>query len=255
MKGNMIDQLSAPGAIRIEFQPILTVDASGTTLYAYEALARGPRNTSMERPDVMFEYARRKSVEAQIDLICITEVLAATATLPGTPSISINLHGSTMTNVPNFAETFIALAATHGVAPERLMLEIVEHRAPWSMDILRATLEELRGSGIRIALDDLGVAASNYRMIVDCRPDHLKIDRYIVSGCSDDPYRQAVLRSIVTLAESCNAIPIAEGVEEQADLDAILDLGIDKVQGWIYGPSLPASEIANRATNFERTLA
>lgn len=251
----MIDQLSAPGAIRIEFQPILTVDASGTALYAYEALARGPRNTSMERPDVMFEYARRKSVEAQIDLICIGEVLAASAMLPGKPSISINLHGSTMTNVDNFAETFVAMAAAHGIAPERLMLEIVEHRAPWSMDILRATLEELRGSGIRIALDDLGVAASNYRMIVDCRPDHLKIDRYIVSGCSDDPYRQAVLRSIVTLAESCNAVPIAEGVEEQSDLDAILDLGIDKVQGWIYGPSLPASEIANSAMNLERTSA
>ena len=64
-----------------------------------------------------------------------------------------------------------------------------------------------------------------------------------------------MLRSIVTLAESCNAIPIAEGVEEQADLDAILDLGIDKVQGWIYGPSLPASEIANSVTNLERTSA
>jgi EAL domain-containing protein (putative c-di-GMP-specific phosphodiesterase class I) len=252
---NMLEQLSEPGAIRIEFQPILTVDASGTTLYAYEALARGPRNTSMERPDVMFEYARRKSVEAQIDLICIGEVLTAAELLPGKPSISINLHGSTMTNVENFAETFITMAASHGVAPERVILEIVEHRAPWSMDILRATLEELRGSGIRIALDDLGVAASNYRMIVDCRPDHLKIDRYIVSGCSNDPYRQAVLRSIVTLAESCNAIPIAEGVEEQVDLDAILDLGIDKVQGWIYGPSLPASEIANSATNLERTSA
>jgi EAL domain-containing protein (putative c-di-GMP-specific phosphodiesterase class I) len=133
--------------------------------------------------------------------------------------------------------------------PERLMLEIVEHRAPWSMDILRTTLDDLRASGVRIALDDLGVAASNYRMIVDCRPDHLKIDRYIVSGCSSDPYRLAVLRSIVTLAQSCSAIPIAEGVEEQADLDVILGLGINKVQGWIYGQSKPASEISTFAVN------
>ena len=249
-----LDQLKEPGAIRVEFQPILTVDASGTNLYAYEALARGPRNTSMERPDVLFEYARRKSVEAQIDLICIAEVLTAATVLPGAPSISINVHGSTLTNVANFTERLIHLAGSHGISPERLMLEIVEHRAPWSMDILRATLDELRASGVRIALDDLGVAASNYRMIVDCRPDHLKIDRYIVSGCSNDPYRQAVLRSIVTLAQSCNAIPIAEGVEEQCDLDAILDLGIDKVQGWIYGPSLPASDIA-KAFNAERTAS
>jgi EAL domain-containing protein (putative c-di-GMP-specific phosphodiesterase class I) len=87
-------------------------------------------------------------------------------------------------------------------------------------------------------------------MIVDCRPDHLKIDRYIVHGCSADPYRLAVLRSIVTLAQSCAAIPIAEGVEEQRDLEAILDLGIDKVQGWLYGQSMPASAI-----NLERTAS
>lgn len=249
MKINILDQLRAPGAIRVEFQPIVSVDSTGISLYAYEALARGPRNTSMERPDVLFEYARRKSVEAEIDLICIGEVLASAATLPGQPSISINLHGSTLTNVEHFSETFIALAASHGIVPERLMLEIVEHRAPWSMDILRTTLDDLRASGVRIALDDLGVAASNYRMIVDCRPDHLKIDRYIVSGCSSDPYRLAVLRSIVTLAQSCSAIPIAEGVEEQADLDVILGLGIDKVQGWIYGHSKPASEISTFAVN------
>jgi len=248
---NVLDQLRAPGAIRVEFQPIVSVNGSGTNLYAYEALARGPRNTSMERPDVLFEFARRKSVEAEIDLLCIREVLAAAATLPGQPSISINLHGSTLTNVTTFADTFIHLAGSYGIGPERLMLEIVEHRAPWSMDILRATLDELRAAGVRIALDDLGVAASNYRMIVDCRPDHLKIDRYIVSGCSIDPYRLAVLRSIVTLAQSCAAIPIAEGVEEQQDLDTILDLGIDKVQGWIFGRSKPASEIAN----LERTTS
>lgn len=245
---SLLDQLREPGSIRIEFQPIMTVSDGGTELYAYEALARGPRGTSMERPDVLFEYARRKSVEAEIDLICIGEALAAAATLPAAPSVSINLHGSTMTNVANFADTFIDLAASHGLPPERLMLEIVEHRAPWSMDILRTTLDDLRAAGVRIALDDLGVAASNYRMIVDCRPDHLKIDRYIVSGCCTDPYRQAVLRSIVTLSQSCAAIPIAEGVEEQSDLDAILELGIDKVQGWFYGPSMPASEI-----NLERT--
>jgi EAL domain-containing protein (putative c-di-GMP-specific phosphodiesterase class I) len=255
LKPSLLDQLRVPGAIRVEFQPIMTVSLKSdrtcpAQLYAYEALARGPKGTSMERPDVLFEYARRKSVEAEIDLICIGEVLSAAEELPGQPSISINLHGSTMTNVEHFAETFLALAGSHGIAPNRLMLEIVEHRAPWSMDILRTTLDELRAAGIRIALDDLGVAASNYRMIVDCRPDHLKIDRYIVHGCSADPYRLAVLRSIVTLAQSCAAIPIAEGVEEQRDLEVILDLGIDKVQGWLYGPSMPASAI-----NLERTAS
>ncbi len=240
---NMLERLHQPGAIRIEFQPIVCVRNGKPCLYAYEALARGPKNTSMERPDVLFEYARRKSAEDQIDLICIREVLSAARQLPESPSISINVHGSTLTNVEKFTQMLYTLAGAFGISLDRIMLEIVEHRAPWSMETLRTTLDDLRAHGVRIALDDLGVAASNYRMVVDCRPDHLKVDRYVVSGCSNDRYRLAVLRSIVTLAESCGATPIAEGIEEVSDLNTVVELGIDKIQGWIFGPSKPASEI------------
>src|SRR5207253_8330658 len=80
----ILDDLTAPGAIRMEFQPIVELaargpelTADGPRLYMLEALARGPRNTTMERPDVMFEYARRKGVEPQLDMICIAEALAS----------------------------------------------------------------------------------------------------------------------------------------------------------------------------------
>lgn len=240
----VIEQVAAAGAIRIEFQPILTLTGDGVELYALEALARGPRGTNMERPDVLFEYARRKGEETRIDMIVIGEALCAAATLPGQPSITINVHGSTLSNVPNFAANFLAAASAVDIVPERLMLEIVEHRAPWDLDSLRATLGQLRDAGVRIALDDLGVAASNYRLFVDCRPDHLKIDRYIVGGCSTDPYRLAVLHSIVSLARSCGAVPIAEGIEDPEDLATVRELGIRHVQGWMFSPSLTPAEIS-----------
>src|SRR5205085_7257057 len=114
----------------------------------------------------------------------------------------------------------------------------VEHRAPWAMDAFHRSLELLRTAGVRIAVDDLGIGASNFRMIVDCRPDHLKIDRYIVNGCASDPIRMAVLDSIVSLARSIGASPIAEGVEAQADLDAIHAAGVTIIQGWIFAPAM-----------------
>ncbi|HXT20363.1 MAG TPA: EAL domain-containing protein, partial [Thermoanaerobaculia bacterium] len=125
-----------------------------------------------------------------------------------------------------------------------LMLEIVEHRTAWPMDAFGATLQRLRAAGVRIALDDLGVAASNYRMLVDCRPDHLKVDRYVVHGCSCDRFRRAVLQSIVTLAAGCAAVPIAEGVEEATDFAVLRELGIEHFQGWLWARSMPATEIA-----------
>jgi EAL domain-containing protein (putative c-di-GMP-specific phosphodiesterase class I) len=243
----LIETLKRPGAIRIEFQPMLCVRNGRPRLYALEALARGPRGSSVERPDVLFEYARRKGEESQVDSICIAEALASASTLPGQPRISMNVHGSTLSHVPHFAEHFLDAAASYEIAPERLMLEIVEHRAPWTMDSFQSTLGVLRDAGVRIAVDDLGVGASNFRMIVDCRPDHLKVDRYIVDGCSRDPVRAAVIASIVSLADTIGARPIVEGIEHEDDLDVVIGLGVGIVQGFLFAPAMPPSELAQTA--------
>jgi EAL domain-containing protein (putative c-di-GMP-specific phosphodiesterase class I) len=244
MHTTMLDELCRPGAIRVEYQPIVQFRADVPYLYAFEALSRGPRGTTMETPNVMFEYARRKGRECDIDRICIGMAIAGAVALPSEAIISINVHGSTLCNTPRFADGLVEAALMYGIAPERLMLEILEHRTSWVMESLHATLQELREAGVRIALDDVGGGASNYRMFIDCRPDHVKIDRYIVHGCSGDRYRRASLRSIVELANACDAVPVAEGVEDADDLAAVRDLGIDCVQGWHFSRSLPASEIA-----------
>ena len=241
---SVLSHLRRVGAIRVEFQPIVRVQPDHVGVYAIEALARGPRGSSMERPAVMFEYARRKGAESDIDLLCITEALNAAVTLPGEPLVSINIHGATLTSVPDFTERFLSSAETYGFPPDRLMLEIVEHRAPWAPETFRATVDELRAAGVHIAVDDLGVGASNFQMVVDCRPDHLKIDRHLIHGCSRDSWRRAVLRSIVSLCATCGAMPIAEGIEDEADLETLLDLGLNTMQGWLYARSMPALELA-----------
>jgi len=247
MKRTLFDQLVQPGVITVEFQPILDVRNGHTSLYAFEALARGPVGTSLARPDVLFEYARRKGEESRLDLVVIREVFTAARTLLCEPCISINIHGSTLGNIENFAEKFVTSAEAHGIDPKRLMLEIVEHRAPWTLDTFRNTIDQLRNAGVRIAVDDLGIGASNFRMIVDCRPDHLKVDRYIVDGCSNDRFRAAVLESIVTLATACGAAPIAEGIETADDLAQVTQLGIHLLQGWYYATSMPAHLAADWA--------
>jgi EAL domain-containing protein (putative c-di-GMP-specific phosphodiesterase class I) len=241
----MLDELRVTGAIRMEFQPIVTLDDLGVPrLYMIEALARGPRGTSMERPDVMFEYARRKGEEPSIDMICIDEALVAAATLPGRPGLSVNVHGSTLAAVPQFARKVLDAAASLGFEPSRLMFEIVEHRGPWNVSAFRESLRELRQAGALVAIDDLGVGSSNYGLFIDCRPDHIKIDRTLVQGCSRDLYKCAVLESIVSLCRASDGTPIAEGVETQDDLATVQSLGIDCFQGWLFAHAMPAAEVA-----------
>jgi EAL domain-containing protein (putative c-di-GMP-specific phosphodiesterase class I) len=243
----LLDTLERPGAIRVEFQPMLRLIDGRPQLYAVEALSRGPAGSSIERPDVLFEYARRKGVESQVDALCIAEAIASAATLPGETILSFNIHGSTLSNDDAFAERFLDAAEGYGINPERLMLEIVEHRAVWDMRWFRASLGTLRDAGVRIAVDDLGVGASNFRMIVDCRPDHLKIDRYIVGGCTSDSMRAAVIASIVLLADTIGACAVAEGIEEESDLEVVSSLGVEIIQGWLFAPAMPAHVLAQTA--------
>ena len=241
---SIVDRLQQPDAIRIEFQPIVRVEPDRIELYAIEALTRGPRGTSVERPEVLFEYARRKGIESAVDLRCIREAFAAWTLMPGRPLLSVNVHGATLAGVDGFADRILGLAAEHGLPPDHLMFELIEFRAPWVIETFLATLDELRAAGVRIAVDDLGVGASNYQMIVDCRPDHIKIDRHIIHGCSQNHWRRAVLESIATLGRSCGSRPIAEGVETIADLETLLEVGIDTVQGWLYARRTPPKELA-----------
>lgn len=240
----VLDRIQEAGAIRVEFQPIVKVSADRVELYAVEALARGPRGTSMERPEVLFEFARRKGVESAVDMICITEAFEAYRLLPGQPLLSINVHGATLASIDHFSDRVLSAAKAYGVAPDNLMFEVLEYRAPWAIETFLTTLDLLRDAGVRIAVDDLGVGASNYQMIVECRPDCLKIDRHIVDGSSGDRWRRAVLESIATLGRACGATPIAEGVETVDDLEVLLGLGIDTVQGWLYARSTPPEELA-----------
>jgi EAL domain-containing protein (putative c-di-GMP-specific phosphodiesterase class I) len=249
-----IEELRVPGAIRVEFQPMMVIDGDSMKLYMLEALARGPRGSSLERPDVMFEYARRKGEEASIDMVCIAEALAAAATLPGEPSISMNIHGSTLGVVPQFARRFLDDASARGFVPSRLMLEIVEHRGPWLIDPMRYALHELREAGVKLAIDDLGVGSSNYELFIECRPDHIKIDRCLAHGATHDRYRRAVLESIVTLCRASDGTPIAEGIETMEDLETVRSLGIAHVQGWLFARSMPAEEIARIGTGTSPVL-
>lgn len=121
-----------------------------------------------------------------------------------------------------------------GVAPSRLIIEIIEHAPAWNQAAFLHALEILRGVGIRIALDDIGQGDSNYRMIIDARPEYLKIDRYFCHGITSDSARRAVVTSVVQLARDLGSQTVAEGVETQEDFILLRDLGVDFIQGYLF---------------------
>jgi EAL domain-containing protein (putative c-di-GMP-specific phosphodiesterase class I) len=101
----------------------------------------------------------------------------------------------------------------------------------------------MRESGIAIALDDVGLGQSNYKMILDVRPDIYKLDRYLVNGAWSDPYRQVILDSLARMVRRLEARAVAEGVEDRNELVAVEAAGIDLVQGFLFARPISRAEI------------
>lgn len=240
-----LSEILRPGGIRIMFQPIVRFSPQGETLFALEALARGPRGTNMENPEVMFAYARRRNREVLLDRCCLSNALLAASRLPGSPTVSFNVHASTLTTIPSFADWLASGSNSVGIHPSRLIVEIIEHAGAFSQPELPAALSQLRAAGVGIAVDDIGLGDANYRMLIDCRPEYLKVDRYVVQGCASDSYRQAILRATVALAQSSNSAVVAEGVEREDDKAALMDLGVDLLQGFLISKPITGEDLLN----------
>ena len=242
----LLDRILERGSLSVRFQPILDVHTRRPQAHYLEALVRGPRGTTVEAPTILFEYARKKSKEAVVDRACVEVILDAAVRLPPYLTLGINVHASTLAMDGGFVAFLASALGRRALSPRRLVVEIVEHAPPWDVVSFRAALAGLRALGARIALDDVGLGHSNYMMILECRPDYLKVDRHFVDGCHSDFHRRAVLASVAQLAEPFGARVVAEGVEASADMDALKRLGITLVQGFLFGLPAPLSETLAR---------
>jgi EAL domain-containing protein (putative c-di-GMP-specific phosphodiesterase class I) len=260
----LLDEILEPGSLSVCFQPVLEVCSLQPRAHYFEALIRGPRGTSAESPAILFEYARKKSKESAVDRACVEAILEAARNLPEEASegsgagrakgsakppemsrgatLGINVHASTLAMDPGFVGFLGSRLEALRLSPRRLVVEVVEHAPPWDVVGFRTALEALRGLGARVALDDVGLGHSNFMMIIECRPDYFKVDRYFVHGCHRDFHRRAVLASVAQLARPFGARVVAEGVEEPADLSALKRLGINLIQGHLFGAAHPASD-------------
>ena len=124
-------------------------------------------------------------------------------------------------------------------------MEIVEHAPAWSGCSFDNALGQLREIGFSVALDDVGLGSSNYRMILECQPDYFKIDRFLVSGAHADYRRRSVLRSVVELAGSFGAVTVGEGVDNIEDLRTLVNEGVRTIQGFLLARPSPASALGS----------
>ena len=240
---SLMERVIEPGAITAMFQPIVNIRDGETKIFAVEGLARGPKGSTLEAPDILFEFARRKNEESIVDRAAISSILREARKLPDDLSLHLNVHASTLGRDDRFVEFVRKTSSSLGIALSRLTLEIVEHSNFVEEENFLAALADLRESGCGIALDDVGVGNSNFRMMLITRPTMLKIDRYLVSGVSRDAYQQATMRAIRLLADQVHADLVAEGVDNEDDLKTLRTLGFEYAQGYLFSRPRTADDL------------
>lgn len=156
--------------------------------------------------------------------------------------VAVNVSAYQLHN-PNFVNQVIDILQQTGANPNCLELEITESLLVKDIDGSLDKMKILKGYGIRLSMDDFGTGYSSLNYLKRMPLDQLKIDQSFVRDLAIDPNDMFIVKAIVEMGRSLNMSVLAEGVETEAQKDALVQLGCLRYQGYLFGRPAPVSEL------------
>ncbi len=203
---------------------------------AHELLVRMiDRDGSLLPPGAFLPTAERFGLIAEIDSWVAENAVGLAA---GGRSLMVNLSARSISD-PGFTDRFGAVLERAGVDPGTIVFEITETAAATASDELRQFGARIERLGCGLAIDDFGTGFGSLTYLKHMPIRYLKIDMEFVRGVAGSAADRAIVTSIGTIAKSLGMRTIAEGVEDEATLDCLADIGIDFVQGFHLGRPAP----------------
>lgn len=228
-----IAEVIARGQLRPVYQPIVAL-ASGAII-GVEGLIRPVPPAPFADPASLFAAAAAGGRLGALDLACIEAIVAGAGELPPDQFLSLNVSPPTI-EAPEFSSAgLLAILGRHGFDSHRLVIELTEQQPIHDAARVRERLDVLRRSGVRVAADDIGAGNSGLRLLSEISFDVLKVDLGLVQSSAAGGPSSAVLSSVVALASRMGALVIAEGIEYEAQVAQLVELGIEAGQGYHLG--------------------
>lgn len=232
LKRERIEWTIAQAAFHVRYQPIYRLHDE--TVAAFECLAWF-EGEPYRTPDQWFAEAEEVGLAADLEIALVRKALQALASFPQDVMLTVNFSPATIMTEA-FGELFGALPL------ERVVLEVTEHAAVANYAELSARLHPFRLRGLRLAVDDAGAGHSSFRHVLDLRPDTIKLDMSLTRNIDRDHGRQAMAGALAMFGRAMGSQIVAEGVETEAELDALRRVGVTKVQGYLTGRPMPLSD-------------
>jgi diguanylate cyclase (GGDEF)-like protein/PAS domain S-box-containing protein len=228
------------GELRLHYQPI--VRAADGTVERVEALVRWYRpGKGHVSPAEFLAVAAEAGLIRQIDEWVLQLATAQAAQWRIPVPVSINFS-SFMFETPGAADLIAAALSTSGLPANRLAIEIPESLMGQSAPTAADSIKEIRALGVHIHLDDFGAAYSTLGRLRDFDLDVIKIDQSFVRSIGD-PTSHAIIAAVVGLAHALGLHTVAEGVETREQLDELVRIGCDYIQGYLTAQPLTSQDM------------
>lgn len=204
---------------RSVFQPF--VDLFSGHVVGYEALTRFDDGRS---PELRFIEAQSVGLGSELEALCVTAAFEVAHELGPEEFLSVNFSPAALLDGS-------AAKALRGRS-RRTVIEVTEHAQIDNYAAVRSAVDDI---GCKLAVDDAGAGYTSLRHILELRPEYVKLDISIVRNIDSSPERQAMAAGMCHYAEQAGTIIIAEGIESEAEAEALRNLGVTLGKGGILG--------------------
>lgn len=225
----------ALSALYMVYQPI--VSWSRKRAFGYEALVRSSE-TTLPHPGAIFEAAEQLARTGDLGRRIRAKCGLPVSALDPDVTLFVNLHSRDLLDDALYETT-----APLTEFARRTVLELTERAAIDGISDIAERIAALRRLGFRIAVDDIGAGYSGLNSFATVQPDFVKLDITLVRGLDSDPVRRRLVRLLAELCSDLGIFVVAEGVETTRERDALIELGIDLLQGYLFArPAAPFVE-------------
>ncbi len=219
------------------FQPIYSTTFENA--YGFEALIRGPSNSPLHNPTALFDAALTYGLLSELELVCRKISIARFVELKLPGRLFLNVSPKVLLQSDHSQGVTISYLKKFGLSPSRVVIELSEKYPIDAPQLLKNALIYYRNLGFTIAVDDLGAGYAGLKLWLEVAPDFVKIDRYFINQCDQDPVKREFIKSILSLGQNINAKVIAEGIETSDEFNCLNDLGVNLYQGYLFARPEP----------------
>jgi EAL domain-containing protein (putative c-di-GMP-specific phosphodiesterase class I) len=210
------------------YQPI--VDLRSRSIYAHEALVRGPNGESA------FSILSQVNDENRyvFDQTCRMQAIRGAAELGLKELLSINFLPNAVYQPAACIRSTFEAAQRYNFPIERIIFEVTEGERVQDRPHLVNIFREYSRFGFRTAIDDFGAGYAGLNLLSEYQPDIIKIDMELVRDIDTSKPKQAIVNGIVAISAALNVRVLAEGIETKAERDFLCDAGIELMQGYLF---------------------